>query len=82
MSPPSSVTPLNIAVWQNFLDRSPHLDADWLLDGLKFGFDLGVQSGPPVSAARNCKTALSQLDIIDDYLRIELEHGSIAGPFL
>ena len=81
MALPSSVTPLNIAAWQNLLDCSPHVDSDWLLDGLHFGFDLGVQGGPPVSAARNCKTALSQPTVIDDYLRVELEHGSIAGPF-
>ena len=78
---PLSTTPLKLCVWSTFLTRFPHDNSQWLLQGLTDGFKIGIEGDHPLSAARNCPSALKQPDIIDYYLREELAYGSIIGPF-
>ena len=78
---PLSITPLKLCVWSTFLTRFPHDNSQWLLQGLTDGFKIGLEGDHPLSAARNCSSALKQPDIIDNYLREELAYGSIIGPF-
>ena len=78
---PLEMTPIDYHLWCNFLALHPHPDALWVLNGIKFGFDLGCLDGSPVSAQRNCPSANAQSQVIDEYLKEEILHGSIAGPF-
>ena len=58
-----------------------HSDGGWLLNGLIFGFKLEIQCAVVVSAESNCRSARVHGDIIDNYLKEEIDMGSIAGPF-
>ena len=78
---PLSITPLKLCVWSTFLTRFPHDNSQWLFQGLTDGFKIGLEGDHPLSAARNCPSALKQPDIIDSYLREELAYGSIIGLF-
>ena len=78
---PLEVTSIDYQVWCNFLALHPHPDALWVLNGIKFGFDLGCLDGSPVLAQRNCPSANAQSRVIHEYLKEEILHGSIAGPF-
>eukprot|EP00112_Aurelia_sp_Birch-Aquarium-sp1_P003277 Seg1363.36 transcript_id=Seg1363.36/GoldUCD/mRNA.D3Y31 product="Polyprotein P3" protein_id=Seg1363.36/GoldUCD/D3Y31 len=49
--------------------------------GIRYGFNLGVNPGTPVSPNRNCVTAYEQPMGIDNYLAEEIKFGSIVGPF-
>lgn len=78
---PVAITPLNFYMWNLLLANSTFEDADWVLKGIQFGFSLGIGHGALKTAKRNCITALSQPDIIDSYLKEEVQYGSVAGPF-
>ena len=64
-----------------YLENLHLSDSEWVLMGIRYGFNLGVNQGTPVSAKRNCVTAYDQPMIIDNYLAEEIKFGSIAGPF-
>lgn len=78
---PFYVTPLNVDAWISHLDLFPHADKDWLLNGLIFGFKLEIQCAVVVSAESNCRSAKVHGDVINNYLKEEINMGSIAGPF-
>eukprot|EP00794_Sanderia_malayensis_P001375 gene1375-biopygen1124 len=78
---PTVITPLRVYVWREFLLHSLHPDAQWVLQGITFGFDIGVTGGNPASAGRNCVSATRQSAVIDAYLTEELIAGTMAGPF-
>eukprot|EP00112_Aurelia_sp_Birch-Aquarium-sp1_P002006 Seg122.9 transcript_id=Seg122.9/GoldUCD/mRNA.D3Y31 product="hypothetical protein" protein_id=Seg122.9/GoldUCD/D3Y31 len=64
-----------------YLDLFPHVDKDWVLHGLNFGFSLDIEYGSPLSAESNCKSALIHNKVINDYSDEEIGLGSITGPF-
>ena len=74
------VTPLNFSAWQ-FLQGIVHEDADWVAQGIKYGFYLGITQGQTGSAQHNCRSAYLQPSIIDSYIKEELDAGTMAGPF-
>ena len=75
------VTPLNFSAWQFYLQGIVHEDADWVAQGIKYGFYLGITKGQTRSAQRNCRSAYLQPSIIDSYIKEELDAGTMAGPF-
>ncbi len=77
-----AISPLNFYMWFMFLCSSGYADADWVLNGIRHGFSLGLVEGPLKSALRNCSSAYDQPDLIDSYLDEEIRFGAIAGPFL
>ncbi len=78
---PFFVTPLNVSAWISYLEAFSHTDKEWLLNGLIFGFKIEIQHAVVVSAESNCRSAKVHGEIIDDYLKEEIDMGSIAGPF-
>ena len=78
---PLEVTPIVYHAWCHLLALHPHHDALWILNGFKFGFDLGCLDGSTISAQRDCPSANAHSQVIDEYLKEEISHGSIAGPF-
>ena len=78
---PIDITPINYLAWGRYLALHPHPDASWVLNGIKFGFELDCLHGSLVSARKNCPSASAQSQVIDEYLKEEILHHSIAGPF-
>ena len=75
------MTPLKISVW---IEKSKFCNdprASWVLDGIQFGFKVGFSSGMLKSAEENMSSASSNPSVVDDYLKKQSDHGSIAGPF-
>ena len=81
MPTPAEVTPLNISTWSSFLAGSTNEDADWVLNGINNGFNIGVWEGMTKSAKQNCQSSTKQPEVIDRYLAEELKFGSISGPY-
>ena len=81
LAPPKSISPLNVELWSYYLLAFAYEDASYILDGIFNGFSLGVIDGETSSAKRNCLSAYSMPETIDDYLAKELSEGTIAGPF-
>ena len=77
----SSISPLNLDCWRTLLLESEYEDASYILNGISYGFSLGIIDGSIASAKRNCKSAYERSEIIDNYLADELTKGTIAGPF-
>ena len=69
---PSEITPLSIKNWRHFLELYPHIDSEWLLDGLVTGFKLGFSGDPPISADSNCPSAKRHGKIVDNYYKMKL----------
>ena len=59
----------------------PHANKAWLLNGLIFGFKLEIQCAVVVSTESNCRSARVHGNMINNYLKEEIDKGSIAGPF-
>ena len=78
---PFYITPLNVSAWISYLDMFPHANKEWLLNGLIFGFKLEITCAAVVSAESNCRSAKVHVDVINNYLKEEINMGSIAGPF-
>ena len=81
LKPPCEVTPLKISVWKDKLKFCNDPKASWALDGIQFGFKVAFSSGMLKSAEENMSSALSDPSVVDDYIKKELDRGSIAGPF-
>ena len=69
------------SAWKFHLRNCPHKDADWFLQGLCKGFSIGFDSDRLISAKRNLLSVYENPDIIDNYLKHEINYTSIAGPF-
>ena len=78
---PDEVTPLSIDVWVDKLRYCSDPRADWVIDGLKNGFKVGHTGGNLISASQNMPWALSNSEVVDNYILKELKRGSIAEPF-
>ena len=79
------VLPLIVSKFQIELCNHPDRAAvSYVLDGLKHGFRIGFTPSSCVlksSWMKNMRSAILQPSVIDDYLRTEIVHGRIAGPF-
>lgn len=53
----------------------------YVLSGIRQGFKLGFNSAPLKDAKRNKQSALEHPEIVDEYLRNEVDLGRVAGPF-
>ncbi|XP_057300932.1 uncharacterized protein LOC130635586 [Hydractinia symbiolongicarpus] len=79
---PKDVTPLKLERWKYYLKNCPLQDASWVLDGISNGFSLNCNPLKLISAKKNLASAYSHSSIIDDYLKNELEFGTISGPYI
>ena len=75
------MTPLHIVTWFTLLSHSLINDAEWVIEGLRNGFFLGIQASHTRSAKRNCRSAYEHPFVINNYLQEELSAGTMAGPF-
>ena len=76
-------TPLNLAAWTYKLRKHPDKEfAQYILDGVKHGFSIGVnESATFTSAKKNMLSANQNPRVIDSYLSTEVKSGNILGPF-
>ena len=77
---PLAISPLNYYFWNLLLSNYDYQDKQWLLRGLRFGFDIGTSDGVLKSATRNCLSASTQPHIITNYLQEETDFGTMLGP--
>ena len=77
---PVAITPLNFYIWNMMLSNTSYDDSLWLLQGLRFGFDIGLKNPSLKSASRNCLSAFKQPQIIDKYIQDEIDFGTMLGP--
>ena len=78
LSLPRPPFPLN--VWKVALQS--YFDAAEINAMLEFGWDFAFTSEPhPKDATRNLASALQAPHDVDTYIKTELEHGAILGPF-
>ena len=75
--------PLNVATWCKHLNHHPDRDfTDYILNGIQNGFRLGINpEATYTSVSRNMRSATIHQDVIDEYLKQEVELGNILGPF-
>ncbi len=81
MCNPDVVFPLNFYVWSQLLVDFKIIETDFVLNGLRFCFRLGILPGNICPAMRNCQSAYSQSQVIVSYLAEEIKFGAIVGPF-
>ena len=76
-------SPLCLAQWQQRLRAHPDADfSQYILQGLEFGFHIGVQEGAQLQPARkNMQSAGEHPEIIAEYLQAETAGGRILGPY-
>jgi len=81
----SIVSPFQPAVWEKYLAKYPnHQLVEFFLQGLSEGFHTGFDytSITFKSAKSNMKSTSSHADVVEEYLKIEIKLGRVAGPFL
>ena len=55
---------------------------DTLIDQLKYGFCMGINSDHEISIPyTNHKSAIQNFDIVDDFIITHYQSGAIAGPY-
>lgn len=70
---------LNIPIWKHRLQGYP--DSEDVIAGNAFGWELGMVDGTvPVSSYRNHPSAMEYEESVDNYIKTELEHGTLCGP--
>ena len=76
-------SPLNVKAWQKRLTRHPDRDfAEYIINGIQKGFRLGVNpEAVYTSVSRNMQSAIIHQDVVDQYLKQEVEQKNILGPF-
>ena len=84
LRPVSLLTPFLVYILQYELRGHPNPDkVAFVLQGLHQGFHLGFNQYISLkSASGNMASALSNPQVIDNYLRSEVQLGRLAGPFL
>ena len=82
---PSRVTPIDVQkLWHELCFHPEQVKVDYVISGLMNGSRLGFDPSAVSlqSAVHNMPSASLQPSVIDQYLRLELEKGRVAGPFL
>ena len=76
-------TPLKLAAWEQHLCNHPDQDfVAYILKGIQQGFRIGVDSTHNfISATKNMRSATLNPQVIEEYIKQELELGNIVGPF-
>ena len=76
-------SPLHLAQWRRCLRSHPDADfSHYILQGLEFGFHIGVQEGAQLQPSRrNMQSAREHPEIIEEYLHRETSGGRILGPY-
>ena len=76
-------TPLHLHAWQKHLQHHPDPDfARYILQGIEFGFWIGVRDGTQFhSASQNMFSARQHPEVTTGYLDTETQAGWILGPY-
>ena len=76
-------TPIDIEALATELELHPERDfVDYLTNGLRYGFDTGLQSRPQVSfICKNLLTAQKDPAAVRELIQTELNKGFLLGPF-
>lgn len=76
-------TPLQVDAWEQALARHP--DREWvqaLLSGIRHGFRIGLQSTAQCrSTTKNAPSALTQGQVVDQFIAKQIAQGYMLGPF-
>ena len=87
LSPPQPLpvhitTPVNIPYFSELLVNHPDQKlVQYLVNGLTYGFDIGINKSPSPSRPRNHKSARDNPEGVTKAIEKELIAGHIAGPF-
>lgn len=78
-----ATTPINIPALEFELKNHPDRDfVSYLLSGLKFGFNTGIQSPPAHSfICKNLRSALANPEAVTAAIQEEVRKGYLIGPF-
>ena len=85
MSISSVNTPLVLSGWSSALwGYDNHELAQFFLAGISEDFRIGYNYGklPLRSAHRNLQGSYDHLEVVDEYLHVEISQGRVVGPFL
>ena len=75
-------TPVNIPYFTKLLQNHPDPAlVNYLVDGLTYGFDIGINKMPSFSRPKNHKSARDHPKEVTNAIAKELNAGHIAGPF-
>lgn len=72
---------MDIDKWRYYLENSPLIDRDYVLNGIENGFSLDFKGQLLKPAKKNLFSATSMPEIIEDYIKSEVSHGTMCGPF-
>ena len=83
LKPVAQLTPIVVDRLQFELRNYPNPDkAAYVIQGLRHGFHLGFNHNVSLkSASGNMASALANPQVINEYLRTEVQSGRVAGPF-
>ena len=74
-------TPLEVLAWRMLLISRPHRDlVHFFLMGITHGFRIGCGMALK-SAKKNLQSAYEHPEVIDEYLRKEVDEARLVGPF-
>ena len=80
--PVDIATPVNIPYFSELLRNHPDPElVRYLVNGLTYGFDIGINKSPSLSRPRNHKSARDNPEGVTKAICKELKSGHIAGPF-
>ena len=75
-------TPLIKEAWLHHLQSYHHRDlAQYFLDSISNGFQIGFQGANLQSANKNLQSATAHPNIVEEYLKHELSLGRMSGPY-
>lgn len=76
-------TPLLLQNWQAMLESHPDKAfVSYLLQGISNGFRIGFRRGSPLqSAKKNLQSVADHPQVVDSYLKEEMQTGRVLGPF-
>ena len=77
------MTSINVGNLEHELKLHPDRDfVNYLLSGLKEGFDTGIKSIPQSPfICKNLNSALNDMDAVDLFLKKDVDKGFVIGPF-
>ena len=76
-------TPLKPSAWEQYLCSHPDKDfVTYILKGIQQGFRIGVNTTANcISANKNMRSAMLNPQVIEEYIKQEIELGNVIGPF-
>ena len=76
-------TPLKPSAWEQYLCSHPDKDfVTYILKDIQQGFRIGVNTTANcISANKNMHSAILNPQVIEEYIKQEIELGNVIGPF-